>query len=277
MRNTSVITNDKMSKHFVENYRFKVLGSEPRNHDKSNEPQTENFVSNVISENANDLAQDETNQPQNFIHENISQEQPINSGFDSNFVEELLKKTDELSSNIIKLQMKIENQEAEFDKRLQAEIARAKEDGINEGLAQANIAYETQLKDLNEKFSSSIAKISAKYDELDTFINKNEEELATTAISIANEVLMNEVGQNSSKIAYNLALNLLKTLSDAKDITLRVNPSDSEYLSENFAQKTHIKIQSDDAISKGGVVIISEAGNIDATLQTRLENIKGLL
>ena len=208
--------------------------------------------------------------------------QPQNSqthqpGFDSSFVEELLKKTDELSSNIIKLQMQIENQESEFAKRLEAEIARAKEDGKNEGIAQTNAANEAKIKELEAKFSASAAKLDEQYAKFDEFLKKSEEELGQTAIKIAKEVIEKEVSSASSQIAHHLANSLIKELSDVKNIEIRVNPEDSDYLKEQFSKNERVKVSADDAISKGGVVIISEGGNIDATMQTRLEKLKMLI
>lgn len=268
MRNSSVITNESVRKHFVENYRFKVLGTEIRHTQPEDDEPKDEQKSEFVPEPPPVYAQMPTQPPQ---------PPPQNSGFDASFVEELLKKTDELSTNIVKLQMQIENQEAEFNRRLEAEISRAFEDGKSEGLNEASANFDAKIAELNERFNSSVAKISAKFDALDEFIAKNEDELAKTAINVAKQVIESEISQHSSKIAFNLANTLLSEVKDAKNITLRVNPSDSEYLNENFKGKNHIKIEADDAISKGGVVIISEAGNIDGTILGRFEKLANLV
>ena len=108
-------------------------------------------------------------------------------------------------------------------------------------------------------------------------MKKSEEELGQTAIKIAKEVIEKEVSSASSQIAHHLANSLIKELSDVKNIEIRVNPEDSDYLKEQFSKNERIKVSADDAISKGGVVIISEGGNIDATMQTRLEKLKMLV
>lgn len=264
---SSVITNEHAGKHFVENYRFKVLGSEHReekrrefDHDESENLAEEGFV------------------PQNFSQpQAVSQPAPAQGGFDVSFVEELLKKTDELSGNIIKLQMQIENQEAEFNRRLQAEISRAKEDGRSEGIAQASATYEAQIKELEARFASSGVKFSEQYDKFEAFLKKNEDELAATAINIAKEVIEKEISSASALVAHSLASSLMKQIEGAQNVQIRVNPADAEYLRAKFEGKEQIRVVADDAISKGGVVIISEAGNIDATLQTRLEKLKMLV
>ena len=166
---------------------------------------------------------------------------------------------------------------SEFAKRLEAEITRAKEDGKNEGIAQTNAANEAKIRELEAKFNASAAKLDEQYAKFDEFLKKSEEELGQTAIKIAKEVIEKEVSSASSQIAHHLANSLIKELSDVKNIEIRVNPEDSDYLKEQFSKNERVKVSADDAISKGGVVIISEGGNIDATMQTRLEKLKMLV
>lgn len=282
---SSVITSETSPAHFIENYRFKVLGVGERATDSAPVLIEENNLSEELSEQnfgqkGENFApqashQTQTNSQNHFASQ--AQSPQIQQAGESSFVEELLKKTDELSSNIIKLQMQIENQESEFAKRLEAEISRAKEDGKNEGIAQANAANEARINELEARFSASAAKLDEQYIKFDEFLKKIEEDLGQTAIKIAKEVIDKEISTSSSQIAHHLASSLIKELSNVKNIEIRVNPEDSEYMKEQFSKNEHVKISADDAISKGGVVIISDGGNIDATMQTRLEKLKMLV
>ncbi|WP_107687171.1 flagellar assembly protein FliH [Campylobacter concisus] len=282
---SSVITSETSPAHFIENYRFKVLGVGERAADSAPVLIEENNLSEELSEqnfgqkgeNFVPQASHQTQaSPQNHFASQAQSPQIQQAG-ESSFIEELLKKTDELSSNIIKLQMQIENQESEFAKRLEAEISRAKEDGKNEGIAQANAANEAKINELEARFSTSAAKLDEQYVKFDEFLKKIEEELGQTAIKIAKEVIDKEISTSSNQIAHHLASSLIKELSNVKNIEIRVNPEDSKYIKEQFSKNEHVKISADDAISKGGVVIISEGGNIDATMQTRLEKLKMLV
>lgn len=282
---SSVITSETSPAHFIENYRFKVLGVGERAADSAPVLIEENNLSEELSEqnfgqkgeNFVPQASHQTQaSPQNHFASQAQSPQIQQAG-ESSFIEELLKKTDELSSNIIKLQMQIENQESEFAKRLEAEISRAKEDGKNEGIAQANAANEARINELEARFSASAAKLDEQYVKFDEFLKKIEEELGQTAIKIAKEVIDKEISTSSNQIAHHLASSLIKELSNVKNIEIRVNPEDSEYIKEQFSKNEHVKISADDAISKGGVVIISDGGNIDATMQTRLEKLKMLV
>jgi flagellar assembly protein fliH len=282
---SSVITSETSPAHFIENYRFKVLGVGERAADSAPVLIEENNLNEELSEqnfgqNGENFVPQASHQAQtnSQIHFAPQAQSPqIQQTGESSFVEELLKKTDELSSNIIKLQMQIENQESEFAKRLEAEISRAKEDGKNEGIAQANAANEARINELEARFSTSAAKLEEQYVKFDEFLKKIEEELGQTAIKIAKEVIDKEISTSSNQIAHHLASSLIKELSNVKNIEIRVNPEDSEYLKEQFSKNEHVKISADDAISKGGVVIISDGGNIDATMQTRLEKLKMLV
>ena len=282
---SSVITSETSPAHFIENYRFKVLGVGERAADSAPVLIEENNLSEELSEqnfgqkgeNFVPQASHQTQaSPQNHFASQAQSPQIQQAG-ESSFIEELLKKTDELSSNIIKLQMQIENQENEFAKRLETEISRAKEDGKNEGIAQANAANEARINELEARFSASAAKLDEQYVKFDEFLKKIEEELGQTAIKIAKEVIDKEISTSSNQIAHHLASSLIKELSNVKNIEIRVNPEDSEYIKEQFSKNEHVKISADDAISKGGVVIISDGGNIDATMQTRLEKLKMLV
>ena len=282
---SSVITSETSPAHFIENYRFKVLGVGERAADSAPVLIEENNLSEELSEQnfgqksenfvPQASHQTQTNSQNHFASQ--AQSPQIQQAGESSFVEELLKKTDELSSNIIKLQMQIENQESEFAKRLEAEISRAKEDGKNEGIVQANAANEARINELEARFSTSAAKLDEQYVKFDEFLKKIEEELGQTAIKIAKEVIDKEISTSSNQIAHHLASSLIKELSNVKNIEIRVNPEDSEYLKEQFSKNERVKVSAGDAISKGGVVIISEGGNIDATMQTRLEKLKMLV
>ena len=282
---SSVITSETSPAHFIENYRFKVLGVGERAADSAPVLIEENNLSEELSEQnfaqkgenfiPQASHQTQTNSQNHFASQ--AQSPQIQQAGESSFVEELLKKTDELSSNIIKLQMQIENQESEFAKRLEAEISRAKEDGKNEGIAQANAANEARINELEARFSASATKLDEQYVKFDEFLKKIEEELGQTAIKIAKEVIDKEISASSNQIAHHLASSLIKELSNVKNIEIRVNPEDSEYIKEQFSKNEHVKISADDAISKGGVVIISDGGNIDATMQTRIEKLKMLV
>jgi len=67
---------------------------------------------------------------------------------------------------------------------------------------------------------------------------------------------------------------LIEELSEASKITLRVNPADHGIISEKVGSLKHVEVLSDRAISLGGVVAISDVGNIDSQIKKRFERLK---
>ena len=112
-----------------------------------------------------------------------------------------------------------------------------------------------------------------------THLQNLEKELSAIAVDIAKEVIVKEVEENSQKVALALAKELLHSIIDATDITLKVNPQDYLYLKEQLENTQpegmqKITILSDDALKPGGVVIISNQGNLDGSIMTRYKNMK---
>ncbi|EAH5484865.1 flagellar assembly protein FliH [Campylobacter coli] len=270
---SNVISGGTSDQHVVEGYRFKVI-SEFDNHteEKQHHPQISN-EENIITSSKDE---NPTNESQTPAPSQVVQEIQT-PAFQPSFVEDLLKKTDEMSSNIIKLQMQIESQESEFNNRLNSELENAREKFSKEGYEQAKAEFEKELNDLRDKYLKSVSKLEEACTNLNVFIEKNEKELADTAIDIAKEVILKELENNSSKIAYALAKDLINELKGAGSIEIKVNSVDYNYLKEHFSENSHIKITLDDAISKGSVIILSDSGNIESNLNARLIKIKKMV
>lgn len=270
---SNVISGGTSDQHVVEGYRFKVI-SEFDNHteEKQHHPQISN-EENIITSSKDE---NPTNESQTPAPSQVVQEVQT-PAFQPSFVEDLLKKTDEMSSNIIKLQMQIENQESEFNNRLNSELENAREKFSKEGYEQAKAEFEKELNELRDKYLKSVSKLEEACTNLNVFIEKNEKELADTAIDIAKEVILKELENNSSKIAYALAKDLINELKGAGSIEIKVNSVDYNYLKEHFSENSHIKITLDDAISKGSVIILSDSGNIESNLNARLIKIKKMV
>ena len=260
---SSVITNEESKEHFVENYRFKILSQDKQSADTQEE--THNRADRTqeakMSQNtAQDVAVTLEEAPQT----QALQPQP-------SFVE------DDMSGSIIKLQMQIENQEAEFARRLDSETARAKEEGLRQGLEEASVKFEEELRGLRNRFLSSVSKLDEEAQKFTDLLTASETELSNAAVDIAKEVVKKEISAYSSRIAASLCTELLKEIKDAKQISIKVNPKDYEFVSEAFSKSQNIKVSADDAINVGGTIILSDAGNLDGTIEARLEKIKKIV
>ncbi|EIF1377551.1 flagellar assembly protein FliH, partial [Campylobacter jejuni] len=176
---SNVISGGASDQHVVEGYRFKVISEFDNHTGEKKHTQTPDEENANIS--LNDEKPVEENQAITPTQAVMETQIPT---FQPSFVEDLLKKTDEMSSNIIKLQMQIESQENEFNNRLNSELENAKEKFAKEGYEKAKEEFQKELSDFKDKYLKSIAKLDNACENLENFIEKNEKELADTAIDI---------------------------------------------------------------------------------------------
>jgi len=261
----NVINKEHVEEHSVQRYRFKVIGSNVAEAHNPSMQEDEAYQEELIPVADALIAPDE-----------LPRSSRVEEG-QHLFVEELLKKTDDLSSNVVKLQLQIEKQEGEFNNRLNEELKREREGAYTQGYQKAKEEMEASLGDIKSRYLKSIAQLEELQQGIDAKLTKIESEMSTTAFEIAKEVIKKEVSVASGQIAIALSKELLKDLKEASKIELKVNPKDLETLKEIYASNEKIKVSADDAITLGGVVVLSDSGNLDGSLAMRLEKVKYLI
>lgn len=189
-------------------------------------------------------------------------------------IESLMKKADEMSSNVIKMQMRLESLQEEHALALEEAKKVAYQEGIEAGIAQEKSQNEGQSAQSHDQLASSVKTLENAASEFVSALASIQKELTHTALDIAKEVIGIETGEHSAKIAAKLSGDLIEELKDASKITLRVNPADHGFISEKVGSLTHVEVLSDRAISAGGVVAISDVGNIDSEIKKRYERLK---
>lgn len=182
---------------------------------------------------------------------------------------ELLEKIETLTSQIVTLQMEQQEQKKEFANKLEAEKISQFEDGKNEGIKETQEIFANENDDLKNQLIRSITLLDEQKNILDEVFKNIEEDLVESAILIAKKVIKKEIEMDSEKVAKSIASALIDTLKSVGKLTIKVNPNDFKEISEHFNQDS-IKIQEDEAISRGGVVILSDSTNIDGTISSRL-------
>ncbi|NPA66658.1 MAG: flagellar assembly protein FliH [Epsilonproteobacteria bacterium] len=260
-----VISNQNIARHNVEKYNFKVLAI-------GSGAKKAIFKSFDKETNQQQSLQENTPPPQ---QETPSSEN--NSSSKDSIIESLLKKTDEMSSNFIKLQMKLESMQEEHKKELEMLKQSSFEEGVAKGKEEAYKECEAKYNETLNLFATSISKLESKANEYNNELEKLKNELTSAAIDIAKEVVSIELDQHSSQVAEALAHSLIEDLQNASKITLKVNPKDFTYISQNFQNLHHVKVVADNAVSEGGVIAISDIENIDAQIPNRFERVKRVI
>ena len=208
------------------------------------------------------------------FEEGVESEMAAPSNASDTMLEEMLKKVDELSSELVKTQMLLEKQEKEFAGRLDTVRKEGYEAGYQAGKQECIEAFEKETETIRERFSESIALLEESRRKFLEKIDTVEEELIETALDLAKQVVVKEVEKHSKEIAYRLAELLMREVKEASEVTLKVNPEDYDYLKEKFAQESRVKIVPDKAVAPGGVILLSNVGNIDGEIMSRFERIK---
>ena len=256
----TVISNSKVSKHNVDKYNFKVLAVGSENH--NNDVVETTFENRYTKE----------NHPDRRVNDVDSS--ALSSSSKDSLIESLMQKTDEMSSNFIKLQMKLEAKDEEFAQEIKKAKDVAFAEGVEAGIKQASKDIEAKLSNGVEQFATSVTRLEESAKRFEVSLENIKSDLILAAIDIAREVVTVEVTENSNEIAKSLSDELIKDLQSASKITLRVNPKDHGAISEHVGSLEHIQIISDSAVSEGGVVAISDAGNIDGQISKRFERVK---
>ena len=270
----TIITNEELDRHAVDKYSFKVL-SVAQNQDKNSDV---NFKSALIDSHNGDTSlkdkeiYSEDNNP-NRRESDIDSSAMSKNSKDA-LIESLMKKTDEMSSNFIKLQMKLESKEQEYKKELEKVKEESFNAGLEAGIKKIKEDEEADLKNKLAQFSSSIKTLENSAKEFESALEGIKSGLISAAIDISKEVIDTELSQNSQEVAKVLGDKLIQELQSASKITLRVNPKDHGAISEHVGSLEHIEVISDSAVSEGGVVAISDAGNIDSQISKRFDRVK---
>ncbi|MFT7859548.1 MAG: flagellar assembly protein FliH [Sulfurimonas sp.] len=255
----TVITSDSVEKHNINKYNFKVIAFGSHDEDAGSEDEKRE-------------TQPAENEPK-LANEKVDSSALSNSSKDT-LIESLMKKTDEMSSNFIKLQMKLEAKEEEFAGQLQKAKEQAYQEGLEAGVKNTSQELEKNVQNSVELYGASIKKLEDAASEFQTSMESLKNELLVAATDIAQEVIKVEISENSNEIAKVLSDELIKDLQGASKITLKVNPKDHSVVSQHLGQLENVTVISDAAISEGGVVLLSDAGNIDAQIQKRFERVK---
>jgi flagellar assembly protein FliH len=248
-----VIHHDHTGGHTISKYQFKVLSS---------------LSGMSIGEASHEINHLPPSEP---VTERRKEE--VKSSKDE-LIESMMKKADEMSSNVIKMQMRLESLQEEHAVALEEAKKIAYTEGFEAGALQEKAQHEGQNAQSYDQLAQSVKTLEKSASDFVTALVSIQKELTHTALDIAKEVIGIETAEHSAKIAAKLSADLIEELKDASKITLRVNPADHGFISEKVGSLSHVEVLSDRAISAGGVVAISDAGNIDSEIKKRYERLK---
>ncbi|EEO25330.1 flagellar assembly protein FliH [Helicobacter winghamensis] len=263
----NIITEQHKNRHDIKKYNFRNMEIAPK---AESQPNMESSIQEETPKPQPTMQIVETPQPP--IEQSI--DAPALKLFETEVVDKILQKSDVLAESLQKLQEQFDKQEKEINEKVSLARNEAKEQGYNEGYQKAKQELEAQINSQKELYALSIQRIDTNILESKNHILTLEKELSSIALDIAKEVITAEINTNSAKIASALARTLLQDIAQNTQVTLKVFPGDLEELKESLKDLNNVHLEADPAIAKGGVVILSNEGNIDGNIFMRFETLK---
>ncbi len=184
------------------------------------------------------------------------------------------------SNQPVKVSLKNVSEPALSISEAKIEIQNAYDKGFNDGQDAASIAYQYEVSKYNE-WLLEFQKITQ---ELKTDYSKNvrqlEQAVIPSAVMIAKHILGREI-TNDSNVVIEQVKKAIKLTDEESVLKISINPLDFEVL--NSVKSTlvgdkslvaKIEISSDEQISRGGCLVFTNAGVIDATIESQLLKIQ---
>ena len=160
------------------------------------------------------------------------------------------------------------------------EYQRGVEAGRTEASKELEMRFDTRLAEERERIEALMISIRK---QIMLLQNRWEQSVMQFAFSIAQLVIKQEVAVNR-EIVLGQVREALRHLVGVEKVKLRVHPDDEEVLRHRRAEVSsasdslkEMVIEADDKIDRGGCIVESDSGNVDARLSTQLNRIESLL
>jgi len=161
-----------------------------------------------------------------------------------------------------------------------AAYRRGRDEGIAEGERRAEAAL-TSRRDRDRASAAALA--SAVQEQFSLYAGRLEKEAFRFALAVAGRILRREVTLDEEAVLRQVKEAFHRVIG-AETVTLRIHPLDEPLLRERKNEMLgssdsvrEVIIEPDEAVERGGCIIESPSGNIDARLATQLAQIESAL
>jgi len=157
--------------------------------------------------------------------------------------------------------------------------AQARSDGHAEGVTDGRAAVSAEFAESVAAMHELVAAVRAERNEV---IESAEPELVNLAMAIAERVVHEHIAVSPDTVLENVR-SALTRLVGREVVTLRVNPADVEIIRQHRDaiasgnDVEHVRVVEDQRVDRGGVVVETDAGTIDAKISTQLREARRAL
>ena len=167
----------------------------------------------------------------------------------------------------------------EAERRVADIESQAKRDGFDQGVADGRAAAHAEMDEMLETMRGLIEMARI---ERHKIIEGAEPEILRLSVAIAERILAHHVAIEPST-ALEMTRSAIARLVSRETVTVRVNPADLETMREHREQLMsmndidNLRIIEDQRVDRGGVLLETDAGTIDAKISTQLREVRRLL
>ena len=152
-------------------------------------------------------------------------------------------------------------------------------DGRSAGIAQGQAAAESQMEDMLQTMRGIVEMAQV---ERRKVVESAEPELIRLAMEIAQRVIHQQIALDPN-VVIEMTKAAIGRLVDKETVSVRVNPADLERVRGHrdeilsITDVKHIHVVEDQRVDRGGVVVETDGGTIDARVQTQVKEARRIL
>ncbi|OFZ20297.1 MAG: hypothetical protein A2Z20_12850 [Bdellovibrionales bacterium RBG_16_40_8] len=146
--------------------------------------------------------------------------------------------------------------------------------GLSEGTEKAYADKNTEFLHKLEGFDKLLLAVETTKA---TLLKENESSLIKLIFQIASKLALRDISLNEKHIV-GLLSELIVEVQTAESINVKLNPEDFRFIEDLRNKKVkeiekfeHVRIQPNDEVTKGGCIIVTNYGEIDATIEQRVQ------
>jgi len=162
---------------------------------------------------------------------------------------------------------------ADVAEQIAAQMRAARQSGYQDGYRDGLVALEGFKQSFASQTTAQVGALLASFgDELAGLQQEMARTLAITATQLARRIVRSELGLRPDLIAHVAQEALDTLLLSAKHVTLRVHPDDHALVADGAAevlQARGARLLADASMTRGGCLVESDIGVIDASIDTR--------
>lgn len=158
--------------------------------------------------------------------------------------------------------------------------AQARAAGEAEGRAAGLAAARAEMEPALQALAGAVSELESVRDQV---ISELEHDAVALALWVAEHVVAGAIAADPERIV-DVAGLALRRITDRRAVTLVVNPADLDVLAQSVARLQselggieHCNVQSDRRVDRGGVLARTDAGEIDASIETQLARVREIV